>query len=300
MLAPVMRGRFAIIGLAYVMALAVAVAVGAALPGRSPLEVAWWADVAATLAVFAFSFTFRNTSFYDPYWSVAPLFIGLYWLAVSSAAIDPLRATLSLSLVALWGARLTFNWARGWPALDHEDWRYSDMHEQLGSALYWPVSLLGLHGMPTVLVFLGCLPLYVALSLGTRPFGVLDVLATAVTLGAIALEAVADKQLHRFRTGNPAPGEVLRTGLWAWTRHPNYLGEVLFWWGIFLFGVAASPSHWWTGVGAVLITLLFRFISLRLIETRMLERRPDFARVQQEIPLLWPRRPRAPLPPEAS
>jgi steroid 5-alpha reductase family enzyme len=295
-----MRGRFAIITLAYALAGAVAVAVGAALQGSSSIEVAWWADVAATVTVFAFSFTFRNTSFYDPYWSVAPLFIGLYWLATAGADIDPLRAALALGLVALWGARLTYNWARGWPALDHEDWRYSNMHEQLGSALYWPVSLLGLHGMPTVLVFLGCLPLYAAVSVGTRPFGVLDGLAAVVTLGAIALEAGADQQLHRFRNSDPAPGEVLRTGLWAWTRHPNYLGEVLFWWGIFLFGLAASPAHWWMGIGAVLITLLFRFISLRLIETRMLERRPGFAQVQQEIPILWPRRPRSASAPEVS
>lgn len=275
--------------LAYALALGVAVAVGAALRDASTIEVAWWADVAATLTIFAFSFTFRNTSFYDPYWSVAPLCIGLYWFATAEAAdVDPIRAALSLGLVALWGARLTYNWARGWPALEHEDWRYSDMRERLGSAIYWPASLLGLHGMPTVLVFLGCLPLHAAVSAGTRPFGALDVLAAAVTLGAIALEAAADQQLHRFRKGDPAPGEVLRTGLWAWTRHPNYLGEVLFWWGIFLFGLAASPSHWWTVIGAVLITLLFRFISLRLIETRMLERRPDYALVQQEIPILWP------------
>jgi len=288
-----MRGRFAIMTLAYAMALGVAVAVGAAYPGSSPIATAWWADLAATLAIFGFSFTFRNTSFYDPYWSVAPLVIGLYWYwGGESAGVDPLRAGFALGLVALWGARLTYNWARGWSALDHEDWRYSNMREQLGSVVYWPVSLLGLHCMPTVLVFLGCLPLYAALAVGTRPFGVLDGLAVAVTFSAIAIETIADQQLHRFRRDSAGSLEVLRTGLWAWTRHPNYLGEVLFWWGVFLFGLAASPAHWWTGVGALSITLLFRFVSLRLIETRMLLRRPDFKAAQEEIPILWPRPPR--------
>ena len=280
--------------LAYLLALGVAVAVGATFKGSHPIEVAGWADLAATIAIFGFSFTFRNTSFYDPYWSVAPLCIGLYWLFTpeAGAAVDPLRARVVLGLVALWGARLTYNWARGWTSLDHEDWRYSNMKEQLGSALYWPASLLGLHVMPTVLVFLGCLPLYAVLAAGTRPLGLLDGVAALVTLGAIALETVADQQLARFKRENAGSLSVLRTGLWAWSRHPNYLGEVLFWWGIFLFGLAASPAHWWTGVGALLITLLFRFISLRLIETRMSERRPDFETVQREIPLLWPRPPR--------
>jgi steroid 5-alpha reductase family enzyme len=289
-----MRGRFAIITLAYAVALAVAVAVGASMGDAHPIAVAAAGDVAGTLVIFAFSFTFRNSSFYDAYWSVAPLFIGLYWLwAADAVAVDPVRAAVVLGLVGLWGARLTYNWARGWSSLDHEDWRYVDLQQKMGK-LYWPVSLLGLHTMPTVLVFLGCLPLYAALLAGARPFGWLDGVACVVTFGAIALEATADQQLARFRREQP-PGSqgVLRSGLWAWSRHPNYCGEVLFWWGVFGFGLAAAPQYWWTVAGAVSITLLFRFVSLPMIETRMLARRPEFAAVQQQIPILIPRPPKA-------
>lgn len=287
-----MRGRFAIICLTYLMALAVGVVAGAAVGDAGPIQVAAVADIAATLAVFAFSFTFRNSSFYDAYWSVAPIFIGLFWaLTAESAGVDPVRVGLVLGLVALWGARLTYNWARGWSSLDHEDWRYVNLQQSMG-ALYWPVSLLGLHVMPTVLVFLACLPVYAAVSVGSRPLGWLDGLATVVTLGAIALEAVADQQLARFRREQGGSMQVLQTGLWAWSRHPNYLGEVSFWWGLFLFGLSAAPAYWWTGVGALAITLLFRFASLPMIENRMLERRPDFKAAQQEIPMLIPRPPR--------
>ena len=81
----------------------------------------------------------------------------------------------------------------------------------------------------------------------------------------------------RFRSAGPAPGEFLKTGVWSWSRHPNYLGEMGFWWGLWLFGVAAAPAFWWTVVGPLGITLMFVFVSLPMIETRMKERRPAYA-----------------------
>ncbi len=144
--------------------------------------------------------------------------------------------------------------------------------------------------MPTVLVFLGCLPLYAALSAGSQPFGWLDALACLVTLGAIALEATADQQLLRFRREQtPGSRGTLRSGLWAWSRHPNYCGEVLFWWGVFGFGLAAGFQYWWSVAGAVSITLLFRFVSLKLIDDRMLTNRPDYKTRMETVPALVPR-----------
>jgi steroid 5-alpha reductase family enzyme len=237
--------------------------------------VALFADVAATFAIFAWSVAHRNSSFYDAYWSVAPLPIALYWTAVGEGA-DGARVALVLAAIAVWGARLTWNWARGWRGLDHEDWRYVDLRSKTGRA-YWLVSFFGLHLMPTFWVFGGLLPVYAAVGAPARPLGVLDGLAALVAAGAIALEAAADAQLHRFRAGTPAPGELLQSGLWAWSRHPNYLGEMGFWWGLWLFGVAAAPGLWWTIAGPLAITLMFRFVSLPMIETRMRERRPAFA-----------------------
>jgi steroid 5-alpha reductase family enzyme len=156
-------------------------------------------------------------------------------------------------------------------------------------SLYWPVSFLGIHMMPTLLVFAGCLALYPALATGDRPLGALDLAATALTASAIWLEGTADNQLRRFRLAGPAPTDILESGLWARCRHPNYLGEILFWWGLYLFALAADPASWWTGVGAVSITLLFRFVSLPMIEGRMLDRRPTYARRVDTTPLLIPR-----------
>ena len=185
------------------------------------------------------------------------------------------RVGIVLALVTIWGARLTSNWARGWRGLDHEDWRYVDLRQKYGR-WFWPISLAGIHLIPTIVVFLGCLPLYPALT-STTPLGPLDALAVAVTGGAIWIEARADNQLRRFVRGGPAPGAILSEGLWALCRHPNYLGEMGFWWGLFLFALAADPAAWWTGVGALSITVMFRVVSLPMIESRMLARRPDFA-----------------------
>jgi steroid 5-alpha reductase family enzyme len=281
---------FAWIAVAYAAALAAAVAVGGTLELASPLATAFWADLAATLVVFAFSFAFRNSSFYDAYWSVAPIAIAAYWLAVASPEASPLRQGVVAAFVLAWGVRLTGNWARGWQGLHHEDWRYVDLQKTTGRA-YWLVSFMGLHVIPTLWVFGGCLALYPALAVGTRAPGVLDLLAVLVTGTAIWLEYEADNELRRFRT---APGrrteDVLDTGLWALSRHPNYLGEMGFWWGLWLFGLAADPSWWWSIVGPLSITLMFRFASLPMIETRMLERRPErFAAYQQRTPMVIPR-----------
>jgi steroid 5-alpha reductase family enzyme len=147
-------------------------------------------------------------------------------------------------------------------------------------------------------VFAGCLPLYAALAIGTQPLNAVDGFAAAVTILAITFEATADAQLRRFRMrSEPRPDEILATGLWAWSRHPNYFGEMLFWWGLFGFALASGAGKLWTGAGALAITLLFRFVSLRLLETRMLERRPAYAehvRIRSAF-VPWPPRKRSAL-----
>jgi steroid 5-alpha reductase family enzyme len=279
---------FAWIAVAYAAAGIAALAVGALAPGASALETAARADAAATLAVFGFSFAFRNSSFYDAYWSVAPVPLALYFWANAGAVANPGRAALVGALLLAWAIRLTWNWARSWEGLHHEDWRYRQLAQQTGRA-YWLVSFVALHALPTLMVFLGCLPLSVALSAPGRPLGPLDALAALVTGGAIALEARADQELIRFLRARSDSTQLLATGVWSLSRHPNYLGEIGFWWGLFLFGLAADSTAIGSGCGALAITLLFRAASLPLMEGRMRERKPDFAAYCERTPMLIPR-----------
>jgi steroid 5-alpha reductase family enzyme len=259
---------------AYLAAAAVAQLAAWAVHGRHPILVAGAADLAATLVVFLFSLAFNNSSLYDPYWSVVPPFLALYWLLRAGAGGLPVRQVVVLALLVAGAIRLTANWLHRWRGLAHEDWRYAS-YRRAGAA-YWPISFLGFHLMPTVLVFLGCLPLLPALSSGARRFGVLDVAAAAVTAAALAIEALADRQLDRFLL-EARPGQILDTGLWALSRHPNYFGEVLFWWGLWLFGLAAAPAWAWTVVGPASITALFLGVSIPMMDRHLLEHRPHYA-----------------------
>jgi len=282
------------IAVAYLAALSVALVVGIAFgkAGHHPVAIAFAADVAATLVIFGFSFAFGNSSFYDAYWSVVPPLVAIWFALVPDGIAVFGRQVLVIALVLLWSVRLTWNWARGWSGLEHEDWRYVDMRRTRSAAGYWLVSFSGLHLFPTIIVFLGLLPLWLSQHDGMNRLNGLDALAALVTLAGIALEFFADNELRRFRLSNPPPGTILERGLWAWSRHPNYLGEILFWLGLALFSVAASGFVWWAWLGVAAMLAMFLGASIPMKEARMLATRPAYADRQRRVSLLIPRPPR--------
>lgn len=281
---------------AYAAAACAAVAVGWGMQGEHPILLAAVADLAATLVIWGFSTMYGNSSFYDPYWSIAPVGLAAYWATGDPSAPAPLSRMLLASLVvSAWALRLTYNWVRRWEGLSHEDWRYVDFREKFGR-WFWAIDLGGIHLFPTVQVFLGCLPLYPALAVGARPLNLIDDLALLVGVAAIAIETVADQQLWRFLKQRQ-PGDILDSGLWAYSRHPNYFGEILFWWSVYLFGLASDPSWWWTGIGALSITLMFHFASVPMLDKRSVERRPGYAEHMRRVSAIVPWRSTTPSPP---
>jgi steroid 5-alpha reductase family enzyme len=237
----------------------------------------FWADIAATIAIFVFSRLYKNSSFYDAYWSVIPPLIALYWAAEATAAqVDVSRAWLVVTLVWLWGIRLTANWAIFWPGLEHEDWRYGPIKENAGK-LNPLADFSAIHLFPTIIVFVSCLPIYAAVAMDAQALNWLDYVAATATATAILIELLGDLQLHRFLE-HRKEGEIMKTGLWAYSRHPNYFGEWLFWAGLALFGVAAVPeSWWWVLPGAVAMLAMFLLASIPMIDKRSMERRPAYA-----------------------
>lgn len=279
-----------LVGVAYLAAAFAALVAGYLVRTHHPLLVAAVADLAATVVVFGFSARHRNSSVYDPYWSLAPLPIGLYFGL--EAAFSP-RLLIALVLVTVWSVRLTYNWWRRWKGMEDEDWRYVDIAKKTGR-LYWPVSFLGIHLFPTILVYLGCLPLWAAANAGAS-LGPLDLLAFLVTIGAILIEAVADRQL-RAHVCSEQRDQILDRGLWRYSRHPNYLGELMLWWGLFLFALAAGEGGWWIWLGPLAMTGLFLLVSIPMVEKRSLARRPAYRAYAERTPVLVPllgrRRPR--------
>jgi steroid 5-alpha reductase family enzyme len=287
---------FTLVALAYLAAGLAATALAAAPRAGPPLLVTFYADILATLVVFAASTAVANASVYDPYWSVAPPVIVTAWVVWHTGGDlgDATgRQVAVLLLVLVWSIRLTANWARSWPGLSHEDWRYVQLREQRPARVpWWLINLTGIQLMPTLVVFTGLLAVWPAVTVTSRPFGLVDVAAAAVTAAAVVVETLADRQLRRFAADPANRGRVIDTGLWRYSRHPNYLGEILFWWGLWLFGVAAAPGWWWTIVGPITMVLLFVFVSVPMMDRRSEARRPGYARHRQRVPALLPRLPR--------
>ena len=243
------------------------------------------ADVGVTFIVFLFSLIFKNSSIYDPYWSAIPPFIAA-WLIFINPEGNSTRQFLIFGLVLFWAIRLTANWARGWNGLSHEDWRYKKIAADTGK-LYWPASFLGIHLMPTLFVFMGCLPLWFAMK-SSETINLIDLLASAITLAAIFIEWISDEQLRKFKAKSHNSA-FMRRGLWSRMRHPNYFGEILFWIGLFLYiPTAKSNEGVWTAIGFIFMIVLFKFISIPLMDKRNMTKRPGYEEYINEVYALMP------------
>ena len=251
--------------------------------GGSPLMRLFLADAAATLLVYLFSLPLGNASVYDPYWSVAPLVI--LPLMIAEFGVWNFVSACLLFCVGYWGLRLTANWAYTFRGLDHQDWRYTMLKEKSG-ALYPLVSLFGIMLFPTVVVYLCLLP--ALLYIQSSAVSLLTCVGFALCLSAATLQLVADVQMHRFQKTAHSRAEIIRTGVWKHSRHPNYLGEILMWWGVFLVMVSALPQYWYFAAGALVNTLMFQFISIPLAENRLAGYKEGFADYVSETNKLLP------------
>jgi len=230
------------------------------------LSFAFWlnlliADAASTVFVFIFSVIFKNASVYDPYWSVQPIVI-LVCFAIFHK-ITPVTILLLISVI-YWGIRLTGNWAYVFGGLNHQDWRYTKLEKENGK-LYPLINLTGIHMMPTLIVYMCALPSVFAVRAELNA-NIGSYIGAAICIGAATLQLVADIQMHKYRKSGQHG--LIRTGLWKFARHPNYLGEILMWWGIAVQVVSVMPERWWLVAGAVCNTLLFFTISIPLADKR--------------------------------
>ena len=270
---------FILVALIYIVAAAVGITV------YHTLSLAWWrnlliADVAATVVTFAFSVILGNASVYDPYWSVQPMVILVAFAMGTELTV--VRALL-LAAVLLWGIRLTANWAYTFQGLTHQDWRYTMLKERTGS-LYPLVNFFGIHMVPTLIVY-GCtLPaVYAFLHDGAWNGG--SVLFFGLSVAAATTQGVADHQMHRFRKGGS--GGFIRDGLWRYSRHPNYLGEILMWWGVALSVISVFPDGWHLALGALANTGLFLAVSIPLADGRQ-SRKPGYQDYKSQTRMLLP------------
>ncbi len=242
------------------------------------------ADAAVTVLIFGFSTLFSNASVYDPYWSVFPV------AAVTCFALGGNLTRLNilhLAAIWFWGVRLTGNWAFTFTGMNAQDWRYTMLRHKTGK-LYPAVNLLGIHLMPTLIVYLCVLPAVFAIRYRLDG-GIISYLFVLLSLCAAVMQGAADRQMHAFRKTHR--GELIHTGLWTYSRHPNYLGEILMWWGIGLSVLVCAPEKRWLLAGAAVNTLLFVFVSIPMADERQ-SRKSGFEAYKKETRMLLPIKPR--------
>ena len=244
-----------------------------------PVWALLWADVLATVIVWLFGLLYENVSVYDPYWSVFPPVAFLLWAFYTH--------TWSLSVVLLlvaswyWGWRLTRNWFITFKGIAHEDWRYTK-YRSMHPLLFHLVNLFGLNMVPTLVVFGAMLP-------GLKLFetaataNVLTFFGCLVCIASATIQLIADKQIHDFRAANP--GKCCNVGLWKHGRHPNYFGEIQFWWGIWIMYASLQGFDWFV-CGPIAMTALFLGISVPLMEKRQMQNKPGYAEYRKQTRLL--------------
>ena len=253
-------------------------------------EVSFWMLVLiwhlyATIFIYVFSVLLRNSSLYDPFWSLAPVPIVL----VLSNGMSSLEVKLLVVIpITLWAIRLTRNWIISWEGFSHEDFRYKDLKNtnKFQAELN---NLFGIHLIPTLIVNFGLFPLFYLVDVVQTESSVLIYylyLASIFTFLAVVLETVADEQMREFRDNPENRGKTMKYKLWKYSRHPNYLGEVLFWYGIYFMGLSTGLLPLWLILCPTLMLALFIFISCPMMDKRSLKNRSDYAEYMRKTSML--------------
>ncbi len=260
----------------------------AAVPFRQiddPLAATAVFTAAATVLVFIVSVILADVSVYDPYWSVAPPVMII--ANMLKYRIWNINAVILLLVTGVWAFRLTANWYATYQGIGHEDWRYAAYRGKYPPVVFQTISFVGLHFVPTIVVYAGTVSALLAMR--QDHFAPLSAAGIIVMLSAVALEYVSDNTIHRFLKEHGQEHRTCDISVWKYSRHPNYLGEMLFWTGLYLYFAAACPDRWYAGLGFLTIIAVFLFISIPMMEKHNLERRSDYAAYQARTSVLIPR-----------
>ncbi|MBI1349177.1 DUF1295 domain-containing protein [bacterium] len=237
----------------------------------------WWGLgllLIAMTVLWLISLWRRDVSIVDPFWGTGFLMLAWTSIAWHSSRTTP-RALLVCALVTIWSLRLSLYLL--WRNAGHgEDERYAAMRRHHGPWFPW-ISLFTVFWLQAVILWIVAQPiLAITTSSVTSEWNLWDILGATLWLIGFAFEAIGDWQLARFKANPANRGQVLRYGLWRYTRHPNYFGDFCVWWGFYLFAVADGAS--WTIISPVLMSiLLMRISGVTLLESTIEERRPDYA-----------------------
>ncbi|MCH2178057.1 MAG: DUF1295 domain-containing protein [Mariniblastus sp.] len=214
----------------------------------------------------------KDASVVDPFWGAG--FVVLAAVTSQLVEMPDVRVWLLLIMITLWGVRLS-----GYLMLRNrgkgEDRRYVAMREKRGADFWW-FSLFSVFLLQGFIMWVVSLPVQAGMYLASgEPLGLLDGLGFLAWLIGLGFESVGDYQMARFQSNPDNEGKVMDRGLWGLTRHPNYFGDFMVWWGVYL--VALSAGAWWTFFSPALMSFfLIKVSGVALLEKDISHRRPGY------------------------
>ena len=229
----------------------------------------------ATIGIYISSLIFKNSSMYDPFWSVAPIPIIIYLAYFSNNLLLPnFYVSLVVFVILFWAIRLTHNWTMVWGGLKEEDFRYIDLKQ--GNLLKKEiVNFFGIHYIPTLQVNVSLLPIFFVFTKTVTNYNWILVGAT-ISICAVILQIISDKQMRDFKKNIVNKDKIMKQGLWKYSRHPNYLGEVMFWIGLYVMALSVNDIPSWLILSPLSMVILFVFISCPMMDERSLKKRPGY------------------------
>lgn len=241
-------------------------------------------NVVSTIVIWIIGIFFKSASIYDPYWSIQTPVI--YLCLLIKYQNFNLGNILFFLAILFWAIRLTYNFIKGFNDISYIDWRYKKIKETT-KRFYQIVSLLGIHLVPTLVVFFASIPsfYYVIFNNG---FSFINLIGIAIMILGTLLELLSDKNIHEFKKIRKSNKEIINIGLWKYSRHPNYLGEILFWYGVALTHILSNTTHYYIILGAILNTLLFLFISIPLAENNLRKYKENYNEYKENTRMLLP------------
>jgi|SaaInl6LU_22_DNA_1037377.scaffolds.fasta_scaffold00322_10 steroid 5-alpha reductase family enzyme len=224
--------------------------------------------------VWLVSVRIKDASIVDMFWGLGFAVIAAICLLVTEN-LAPLTAA-TLWLVILWGVRLFVHLGTRWRREGEEDYRYQKMRAYHGAKFWWR-SLFTVFILQGVLMWLVAMPYMAAAYFGgIVALPGVTVIGLIIALAGLIMETLSDRQLTQFRA-NAQPGELLDSGWWARTRHPNYFADAMFWWGIYIAVVAATPEAIWTIFAPIIMSYLLMNVSGAKMLERRLIKKPGYA-----------------------
>ena len=242
-------------------------------------------NVISTVIIWFIGVLISTASVYDPYWSVqTPVIYICLLIKYQNLNVGNL---IYFELILFWAIRLTYNYTKTFHDITYIDWRYQKIKETTGK-FYQIVNLLGICMVPTIIVYVASIPpiLFVIDDLNLE---YIQIIGYIIMFFSVIIEMKADIDIHEFKKIRTDRNQIINIGLWKYSRHPNYFGEICFWYGVAMVYIFCDFSkNWYYVVGAILNNALFLGISIPLAEKNLRTYKEGFEEYKKKTSMLIP------------